>query len=158
MYYNCLGSSTISLGIYNTTSTTGLGFLIGQRARRHQRVSWSRKKYEEDKRRYLQARLPALRYTSVPRPVVHRGGVGFYRIVFLSFVYSLESWKFLLSVKIGRLIAHLSVGEIEGLSLEENINDYLRYLNLNIAKFVNIDDYQPTNSDYQRKVKEMIKM
>lgn len=61
------------------------------------------------------------------------------------------------SVKVGHLIAHLPVDEIGASSVEENINDYLRYLNLNIGKFVNIEDYQPTSSDYQKKVKEMAK-
>ncbi|KAK7602322.1 hypothetical protein V9T40_007911 [Parthenolecanium corni] len=62
-----------------------------------------------------------------------------------------------LFVKVGHLIAHLPVDEIGASSVEENINDYLRYLNLNIGKFVNIEDYQPTSSDYQKKVKEMAK-
>ncbi|XP_065199696.1 mortality factor 4-like protein 1 isoform X2 [Planococcus citri] len=63
-----------------------------------------------------------------------------------------------LFVKIGHLLAHMQLDDYGSHSVEENINDYVRYLNLNIGKFINIDDYQNTNSDYQRKFKDLYKL
>lgn len=58
-----------------------------------------------------------------------------------------------LFVKAGHFFAHIPLDDYGTSLVEENINDYIRYVNSNISEFINIDDYQNTTSDYQRKAR-----